>query len=168
MNNPEMNTVDLKTNIKINSDSYEVPLDAKIDALVLGKDSKEYKDVINKLKLDKGMVVDLSLFSDLTNAYVTKLTNGNFKVFIPLAKEYLNKKLNAYYIKDDGSIETHNVKIENGYAIFETNHFSTYTIGESGIKNPATIDNIGMWIMLAIISILGLVFMFIYKTKKSM
>lgn len=76
--------------------------------------------------------------------------------FIPLSEEYLDKSLVAYYIKDDGSIETHEVTIENGYAVFETNHFSTYTLGLSSITNPVTSDNIVLWFILIGIYILGL------------
>ena len=165
MKNPEMNTVDLKTNIKINSDSYEVPLDSKISANVIDKNSKEYKDVINKLKLDTGMVVDLNLYSDSSNTYVTKLSNGMFRVFIPLTKEYQNKDLKAYYIKGNGDVEIYKIEKENGYAVFETNHFSTYTIGGYDLANPNTIDGIGIWFLLVITSGIGL--LFIFKQKNS-
>ena len=160
MKNPEMNTVDLKTNIKINSDSYEVPLDSKINANVIDKNSKEYKNIISKLKLDEGMVVDLKLYSDLSNTYVTKLNNGMFRVFIPLTEEYQNKDLKAYYIKDDGDIEIYKIRKENGYAIFETNHFSTYTIGGDDLTNPNTIDDIGIWFLLVVISGIGIISIF--------
>lgn len=166
MKNPEMNTVDLKTNIKINSDSYEVPLDSKISANVIDSNSKEYKDIIGKLKLDTGMVVDLKLYSDLTNAYVTKLNDGKFRVFIPLTEEYLNKDLNAYYINEDGSIEIYEIKKENSYAVFETDHFSTYTIGGADLTNPDTFDNGSIWFILAIVS--GMSLLIMVKLKKSL
>lgn len=165
MKTPEMNTVDLKTNIKINSDSHEVPLDARINAHVLDHNSREYKDIMSKLNLNFGMSVDLNLHSGLTDTYVTKLQNGKFKVYVPLTKEYLNKKLNAYYIKDDGSIEIHEIKVENGYAVFETDHFSTYTIGEVNVLNPNTFDGISTYFIVAIISLVSLLFA-TYKLKK--
>ena len=166
MKNPEMNTVDLKTNIKINSDSHEVPLDAKINANVLDKNSKEYKDIIKKLKLNNGMVVDINLYSDATNMYITKLANGKFRVFVPLTEEYLDKNLNAYYIKDDGSIEVHEIAIEGNYGIFETDHFSTYTIGDSSVINPDTFDSAIIWIVVVGISLVGLIVLVVLKTKK--
>lgn len=164
MKNPEMNTVDLKTNIKINSDSYEVPLDARVNVGVLDRNSKEYKDLMSKLNLDTGMSVDLNLYSGLTDTYVTKLENGKFKVYVPLTKEYLNRDLKAYYIKDDGSIEIHEVKVENGYAVFETDHFSTYTIGGSLLANPDTFDGISAYFILAVVSLVGALFA-TYKFK---
>lgn len=165
MKNPEMNTVDLKTNIKINSDSYEVPLDSKISANVINKNSKDYKDIISKLKLDTGMVVDLKLYSDSSETYVTKLSNGMFKVFIPLTKEYENKDLKAYYIKDDGDIEIYKIRKENGYAVFETSHFSTYTIGGNDLTNPDTIDGIGIWFLLVVVSGIGIISIFKKRLK---
>ena len=84
--------------------------------------------------------------------YITKLENGKFKVRIPLKDEFKNKKLKAYYINDNNKIEEYNINIENGYAIFETDHFSTYTIAESGeISNPSTLDNLNSYIFLGFI-----------------
>lgn len=164
--NPEMNTVDLKTNIKINSDSHEVPLDAKINANVLDNNSNEYKEIMKKLNLTNGMSVDLKLYSGLTETYVTKLGNGKFMVYVPLEKEYQNKELKAYYIKEDNSVEVHDIEIKDGYAIFETDHFSTYTIGASTIENPNTSDNIISYIVITIISLLGVLFVIKYKTRR--
>jgi len=165
--NPETNTVDMKTKIKINSDSYEVPLDAKITADVIDKNSKEYKEIMNKLKLNNGMVVDLSLFSDLSNTFITKLSNGKFRVYIPLTKEDMKKTLKAYYIRDDGFIEIRDVVIEDGYGVFETDHFSTYTIAGTEINNPDTLDNAMIWIIIMIVSIVGLAFVNMLFLKKS-
>ena len=156
MKNPEMNTVDLKTNIKINSDSFEVPLDSKINANAVDKNSNEYKDIMKKLKLDSGMMFDLKLYSDSLESYVTKLENGKFRVFIPLNEDYLNKDLKAYYVRNDGFIEIYDISKVNGYAIFETEHFSTYTISGNEFVNPNTGDNIIIWIILSLISIIGL------------
>lgn len=166
MKNPEMNTVDLKTNIKINSDSFEVPLDSKINANAVDKNSNEYKDIMKKLKLDSGMMFDLKLYSDSLESYVTKLENGKFRVFIPLNEDYLNKDLKAYYVRDDGFIEIYDISKDNGYAIFETEHFSAYTISGNEFVNPNTGDNIIIWIILLLISIIGLLYLLkIIKNK---
>lgn len=159
MKYPEMNTVDLKTNIKINSDSFEVPLDSKISANTVDNNSEEYKDIMKKLKLNNGMMYDLKLYSTSLETYVKKLENGKFRVFIPINEKYLNKDLKAYYVRDDGFIEIYDILKENGFAIFETDHFSTYTIGASDFVNPKTGDNIIIWIILALVSIIGLIFL---------
>lgn len=166
MKNPEMNTVDLKTNIKINSDSFEVPLDSKINANTINENSEKYKDIMKKLKLDNGLMFDLKLYSNSLESYVTKLENGKFRVFIPLKEDYLNKDLKAYYVRDDGFIEIYNISKDNGYAIFETEHFSTYTIGGTEFINPNTGDNIIIWIILSLISIVGLVFLLKLTKRK--
>lgn len=169
MKTPKMNTVDLNTNIKVNSNSYEAPLDSKINSTILDKNSKEYKEILSKLKLTDGLSIDINLYSSSTDTYIKKLDNGVFKVYIPLSEEYSNKSLTAYYIKDDGSIETHEVTIEDGYAVFETNHFSTYTLGETPITNPVTSDNIVVWFVLIGISVLGLGLSLVkYKNSKSL
>ncbi len=166
MKNPEMNTVDLKTSIKINSDSFEVPLDSKISANIIDKNSNEYKDIMKKLKLDSGLMFDLKLYSTSLETYVTKLDNGKFRVFIPLSEDYLKKELKAYYVRDDGFIEIYNINNDNGYAVFETEHFSTYTIGGADLVNPNTGDNIVIWFGLALVSIVGLIFLLkLYKNK---
>ena len=158
MKNPQMNTTDLKTNIKINTNSSAVPLDSKIKAIVYNSDSDEYKETIKKLNIKNAKVIDLKLYSNSTDEYIVKLDNGKFMVYVPISEEEEDKTLMAYYIRDDGTIEEHEVTIKDGYAIFETDHFSTYTIGEKEdtIKNPQTFDNIVSWIMLLVISITGI------------
>ena len=161
---PEMNTTDLKTNIKINTNSSLVPLDTKVSATIFDNDSNEYKEQIKKTNIKEGIVLDLKLYSNSISEYISELKSGNFKVYIPIDKEYQDKSLIAYYVKDDGSIEKHEVIIKDGYAIFETNHFSTYTIGENTIEaeksiisNPQTFDDIVNWIIILIISFSGLI-----------
>ena len=172
--NPEMNTTDLKTNITINTKSSSVPLDTKIIAREFGKKTNEYKEQLNKTSLKNAKVVDLKLYSNSTNEYIEKLSDDNFIVSIPLEEKDINKQLVAYYVKDDGTIEEHEITIKDGYAFFETNHFSTYTIGEkinktteSKISNPQTIDIISKWISLVFISITGLVITYCYKIKNN-
>lgn len=128
MNTPFMYTKDASTDIYITTYSYDAPLDSKIKANILDVNSNEYKELLKKLNIENGISVDLKLYSDSLGTYITKLENGNFKVYIPIDSSYNNKKLIAYYLKDDGTKEEHTVTIENGYASFETDHFSTYTL----------------------------------------
>lgn len=154
MKNPQMNTVDLVTNIKINGNSYQIPLDAKIYLDILNENSKEYKELIEKLELEKALIVDLNLFSNLTSNYITRIDNGKFKVYIPLTEEYKSRDLCVYYVKDDGTVEIHEVTVENGYAVFETDHFSTYTLGITAVKNPNTFDNVIMYVIGLVVSLI--------------
>ena len=61
------------------------------------------------------------------------------------------------------------VTIKDGYAQFETNHFSVYTLAVKNtnkIENPSTIDNIKSNILIGTISIIGLVGTIIYFKKE--
>ena len=163
MNKPFMNTKDMKTNIYVTTDDSEAPLDSMINTTILDKNSNEYKNILKKLKLTDGISANIELFSKTKNAYIKKLSNGKFKVYIPISDKYNNKKLAAYYVGSNGNIEIHDVTIKDGYAIFETDHFSTYTIGEAdkttstGITNPPTSDNINIYFILLGLSFIGLI-----------
>lgn len=153
MRTPVMNTVDALTDISIKTDVSEVPLDSKINAVVIDANSDEYKEFLKNVNVTNGFVVDLKLFSDSINKNISKLDNGLFKVYIPLNDELRKLDLTAYYVKDNGEIEKHDVKIEGDYLVFETDHFSTYVIGGNLVSNPATLDNISKYVISLIISI---------------
>ena len=153
MRTPVMNTVDALTDISIKTDVSEVPLDSKINAVVIDANSDEYKEFLKNVNVTNGFVVDLKLFSDSINKNISKLDNGLFKVYIPLNDELRKLDLTAYYVKDNGEIEKHDVKIEGDYLVFETDHFSTYVIGGNLVSNPATLDNVSKYVISLIISI---------------
>ena len=165
MRTPVMNTVDALTDISIKTDSSEVPLDSKINTVVIDAKSDEYKEFLKKVNINNGLVVDLKLFSDSINKNISKLENGVFKVYVPLNDELRKLDLTAYYVKDNGEIEKHDVKIEGDYLVFETDHFSTYVIGGNKLENPATLDNISTWIITTSVSLLGLAGAVLYKRK---
>ena len=165
MRTPVMNTVDALTDISIKTDSSEVPLDSKISTVVIDAKSDEYKEFLKKVNINNGLVVDLKLFSDSINKNISKLENGVFKVYVPLNDELRKLDLTAYYVKDNGEIEKHDVKIEGDYLVFETDHFSTYVIGGNKLENPATLDNISTWIITTSVSLLGLAGAVLYKRK---
>lgn len=165
MRTPVMNTVDALTDISIKTDSSEVPLDSKINTVVIDAKSDEYKEFLKKVNINNGLVVDLKLFSDSINKNISKLENGVFKVYVPLNDELRKLDLTAYYVKDNGEIEKHDVKIEGDYLVFETDHFSTYVIGGNKLENPATLDNVSTWIITTSVSLLGLAGAVLYKRK---
>lgn len=165
MRTPVMNTVDALTDISIKTDSSEVPLDSKINTVVIDAKSDEYKEFLKKVNINNGLVVDLKLFSDSINKNISKLENGVFKVYVPLNDELRKLDLTAYYVKDNGEIEKHNVKIEGDYLVFETDHFSTYVIGGNKLENPATLDNVSTWIITTGVSLLVFAGAVLYKRK---
>lgn len=166
MRKPMMNTVDVDTDISIKTEASEVPLDSKINTIVIDAKSDEYKEFLKKVNINNGLVVDLKLFSDSINKNISKLEDGVFKVYIPLNDELRKLDLIAYYVKDNGEIEKHDVKIEGDYLVFETDHFSTYVIGGNKLENPATLDNVSTWIITTGVSLLGLAGAVLYKRKE--
>lgn len=165
MRTPVMNTVDALTDISIKTDSSEVPLDSKINTVVIDAKSDEYKEFLKKANINNGLVVDLKLFSDSINKNISKLENGVFKVYVPLNDELRKLDLTAYYVKDNGEIEKHDVKIEGDYLVFETDHFSTYVIGGNKLENPSTLDNVSTWIITTGVSLLVFAGAVLYKRK---
>lgn len=167
MKTPSVKTVDINTNIYITTDSFETPLDSNIQATKLDQNSDEYKMLAKKLNIIKGLAYDLSLYSNSLDMYVSKLADGSFKVYIPVDEETAKKNLVAVYVKEDGGIEKHPVKIEGKYyAVFETNHFSTYSIVED-TNNPKTVDNIYLYIAILLVGIIGFVSGSLYLKKKN-
>ncbi len=151
-----LTTKDFITGSSITTASSSVPLDSKIQYNLLDKNSVEYKELIEKLGLKMGLAADIKLFSNVKDSYITKLDDGTFKVYIAIDDDMNLADLKAYYLKDDGTKEIHDVTIENGYAVFETNHFSTYVLGSTtGISNPSTFDNVSLYVGLLLISMIG-------------
>ena len=68
----------------------------------------------------------------------------------------------VYYVDENNNKEEYEVTIENGYAVFNTNHFSIYTLAEKPItdneviKNPETSDKIIYDFIIGATSILGI------------
>ena len=155
MKTPFMKTKDVNTNIYVTTDAFDAPLDSRLSVNKLDKNSDEYKALESKLNIIKGLAFDLNLYSTSLDMYITKLSNGNFKVYIPIDEETAKKTLVAVYIKEDGTKEEHDITIENGYAVFETNHFSTYAITEK-TANPKTGDNIIESGIILTLSMIGL------------
>lgn len=98
---------------------------------VVEKDKDETKAIIENIKdqvyvskVNFEKIFDLSLMKD----GVTIQPNGTIKVKIKLEDGLLGKGLDIVYIGDDGSVVSMNAIVEDGYIIFETDHFSTYAI----------------------------------------
>ena len=169
MNVPYVKTVDVNTNVYVTTDAFDAPLDSKIFANLLDENSEEYKILSKKINLIKGLIYNINMYSTSLETYISKLASGNFKVYIPISNDIEKKNLVAVYIKDDGTIEKHTVTISNGYASFETNHFSTYALIEDSEVvdkvNPKTGDNIIMYIIMLGISLIS-AYLLIRKYKK--
>ena len=173
--NPKVETNDIKTNITIETEAYEVPLDSKIQSNKIKDGSKEEKEILDKLNKKDAEVYEIELYTELLDKYITKLSDGTFLVRVPIDKTYEGKEVIAYYIDKDGVVEEHPVTIKNGYGEFVTNHFSTYTLAlkNEEVSNetptlpevPETKDNVIIYLATLIISASGIIML--KKTQKN-
>ena len=161
-------TSDILTDVSISSSNKTIPYDALVNVRKI-TDGETYKKILDILKLTDSEMYDLKLFSKSLNNYVSKLVNGSFEVRIPIKDEYKNKNLVAYYVDDNGKVTEYEVTVKDGYAIFNTDHFSIYTLGVKNVNNPQTGDNIINSVILAFVSIICLsgIGIYFYKNKRS-
>lgn len=143
----------------------------------------------------KKMLINVS---DKFKAYdITLMLNGqavqpqgNVTVKMPIPADYDANNIAAYYKGTSNHAEL-KIKVENGYVVFETSHFSTYVLAEKNINSngeilPPIMDenggegdsiesntsastgdstNVGLLIGLLVIAGLGIGFV-VYKNKK--
>lgn len=164
---PITKTSDVKTDITISTLNTNIPLDTIISAKRLTTGS-EYEKIVKILNLTDNLIFDLKLYSNSLEEYITKLSDGSFEVKIPIPENFKGKDLVIYYVDDNGKSVTYDVKVENGYAVFNTNHFSIYTLGYKDVSNPETFDGILSNMVIGIVSLIGLVSVVIYLKKKVM
>lgn len=158
--------LDVDTNIKITSDSSLVPLDTSL--IVSPIVSDKIKAILGT---DNYKAFDIKLYSDGKGAFIEKLED-KFLVRIPVPEEYEGKELIVYYINSNDEKEEHNVVIENGFATFETDHFSTYILTEIAngdqVINPDTSDKIMLYACIGVVALVGILGCLVYiKRKKS-
>lgn len=127
---PSYKTADITTDIEISSNSSSIPLDTSIKAEKITSGT-EYEKIIKLLDVKENAMFDLKLYSDSLEKYITKLDDGTFEVKIPVPEKLKGKKLIAYYVTGDGKTEEYEVEVKDGYAIFNTKHFSIYTLAET-------------------------------------
>ena len=84
------------------------------------------------------LAYDIKLYSSSKSANITKLSNGKFKVSIPVSESLNGKEVTTYYINDNNELTEYETTVENGFATFETDHFSVYTLVE---KKKTSDDN---------------------------
>ena len=158
-------TSDILTDISISTESNNLPLDTLINVKRLTS-GEEYEKILKILKLTDNEMFDLRLFSKALDSYVTKLDNDTFEVRIPISEKFKDKELVAYYVSDDGKITQYEVTVKDGYAVFNTDHFSIYTLGVKTTENPKTGDNIGRSVLVGAISLISLIGCGLYLKKR--
>ena len=175
---PEYKGDDLFSKIRIKTNDKSVPLDTTITV-------KEIKnDTIQKaLGTEAYTAYDISLYSNSLGSNITKLTDGEFTVSIPIPDGFDKENLTVYYVADDGKTEEHElIDVADGFATFNTNHFSTYALAEvksDGTKAPESPEademtspntgntvNIIVWMLLMMSLSLGFVSVAMLKKSK--
>ncbi len=170
---PKYQSKDAQTNVSVTTDNTSVPFDTVIKAEKLTSGA-EYDRVIKALGVKENSTFDITLYSESANEYITKLENGKFQVKLPISDELKGKDLGVYYVASNGKITYHKVTVEGEYAIFETDHFSTYVLSElipeekqqntTPIKSPNTGTN--TYITLCFVIMAAAVLTFLFNTKK--
>ena len=169
----------VNTKISMIPSTKEITNDGKVKASILfdKEISNAYvldtKNIEVKKELaDKNVkyVVDINV---LENGEVVKISDTKMKIRIVLPEDLKGyKKYEVVYIKDNQIQETIPATIEDGYIVFETTHLSHYGIvateNETGIKNPKTNDDILVYIVISILSIIGFFLSIIIYRKKQL
>lgn len=115
-------------------------------------------------------IVDINV---LENGEIVKINDTKMKIRINLPEELKGyKKYEVVYIKDNQIQETIPATIEDGYIIFETTHLSEYGIiateknANANVENPKTGDNIALYIVTSIVSMIGITGLGLYGYKR--
>lgn len=162
-NTTSFKSSDLITNVSVEADG-DIPLDTIVGVNHITS-GDEYDKIIKVLSVEDGEVFDISLNSIAQKRNITKLDNGKFLVKIPVPSKYEGKTLIVYYVDEENNITPYDITVSDGYASFETDHFSTYTLTTT-IANPATGDKIIQYIILLGVSTIGLIGLPIYAKNR--
>ena len=166
---PTYKTSDLGTDVTITSEASSIPLDTlvQVEKLTSGEEYEKIIKVLNNINIES---FDVNLYSKSLEDYIRKLEDGTFEVKIPISEKFKGKEKNlvVYYISDDGKIEPFTVETKDGYAVFTTNHFSTYTLATTNdVLPPKTGDGITTYFIIGLISMLGLAAVALYIKKQN-
>ena len=131
----EITQTDTTTSIKLDTTTGVVPANTKLIANKV-TEGKTYNTIVEALgsNVSKFVLYDISLTSN--NATIQP--NGKVKISIPVPNGYDTSKIVVYRIAEDGTKTKYDTTINNGYVIFETDHFSNYVVAEETITNNDT------------------------------
>ena len=132
----EITSTDTTTNIKLETTTDVVPSNTKLVAEEV-KTGKTYTIVEEALgnSVSKFVIYDINLMNN--NAKIQP--NGKVKISLPVPSGYDTSKITVYRVADDGTKTEYETKVENGYIIFETDHFSSYVVAEKGTSNEPAV-----------------------------
>ena len=162
MINPECRTSDVATDISVATGDTSVPLDTRISVEKL-TGGEVYDKIIKTLNVNDNLTFDINLYSDSLEKNITKLSNGKFEVRIPVGEKFKDKDLVVYYVNEKLQVKEYAVIVKDGYASFETDHFSIYTLAEQPSTNVTPGDNANVYIW---VGLLGIGTLVAYKTRR--
>ena len=156
--------------------NIDVYLEVKdISNSVSNSDKKAIEEKLGKSNL--GLYLDVSLFKKVTGEEATKIleTKEPITISFELPDELINKNSKverSYKILrlHDGVVEELDVKVDGKTAKFETDKFSTYALTYTDVEktsSPRTGDNITMYVIMFIVSILGIKTLSVSNKRKS-
>ena len=158
--------------------NIEVYLEVKdISDSVSNSDKKAIEEKLGKDTL--GMYLDISLFKKITGEDATKITETKEPITISfeIPDELINNNSNVertfkILALHDGVVREIDVKVNGKTATFETDKFSTYalTYTDTSLEtssSPKTGDNITMYVVMFIISLLGIRTLSVSNKRKS-
>lgn len=137
--NSTLITNDVGSNITISTETASIPFDTLIQVSKITSGT-EYDKIVGLLGVTNSSMFDLKLFSNSAGKYIQKLSNGTFKVTIPVNENLKDKDLIVYYVDENNKVIEYEVTVENGLATFITDHFSIYTLAEKKNADEKTED----------------------------
>lgn len=130
----EVKEEDKTTGIKLETNTEIVPANTVLETKEIKEEKtlntvkKSVKDISNKF-----VTYDITLKSE----GVAIQPNGKVKINIPIPNGFDKSKISVYRVAEDGTRTKYDTKIDGDYAVFETDHFSTYVLAE----NNVVVDN---------------------------
>lgn len=138
--------------------------------------SKNYTLDIKNIEISKNLsgknvkyLVDINI---LEKGQIVKINNTKMKVRIALPKDLKEyKKYEVVYILNDEIKETIPGIVEDGYIVFEASHLSEYGVVATekilnNTVNPKTGDNIIIYVIMFIMSIISIITLSLINRKK--
>lgn len=125
-NNKALTITDSRTNIKLETLKDIIPDNTTMDIIEITSGPTFEKIESNLTEIKNFKAFDITLKSNNTNIQ----PNGKVKISIPIPENFDASKLIVYRLDDDNSKTEYQVTAANGYATFETDHFSIYVLGE--------------------------------------
>ena len=156
--------------------NIDVYLEVKdISDSIQASDKKAIEEKLEKDNL--GLYLDVSLFKKVTGEEATKITETKKPITISfeLPDELINKDPNierTYKVLrlHDGVVEELEVKVNGKTATFETDKFSTYALTYADTEktsSPKTGDSVTMYVIMFIVSLLGIRTLSVSNKRKS-